>query len=361
MRVAIDARHLGAGRGVARYLEEMLAALAAGFTGDQWVAVVPGDREVQVPDGVELRRTRLTSRPLFVAAALIGWPRLEELAGGADVCWIPAPAPVACGGQTPYVLTVHDRSFESNRAEFTVYERIWHSVARPRRLAAGAAQVVVDSQATATDLIAAGWPIVGEKLTVVPGAPSLRVSSAAGGPEQGQNEGPYLLYVGALEPRKGIDTLAQATVIARRSGLSAELVVVGEGRSGGDLEGVSGVRLVGRQSDAQLARWYENAIAVVMPSRLEGFGLPAVEAAAHGVPSVTSDLAVFRETLSDSAITFPVGDSAALAKALVVMSTDVELRNRLGDEARKAVARFSWTSSAALLRGVLAQAAGLAR
>lgn len=359
MRVAIDARHLGQGRGIARYLEEMLTALAAAFSQDEWVAVVPGDRQVTVPSGVELRRTRLSSKPLFAAAALTGRPRLEKLAGGADACWLPAPAPVACGRRTPYVLTVHDLSFELRPDDFTAYERRWHRAARPRRLAERAASVVVDSEATAADMFAAGWPVDPERLTVIRAAPSAPIGSRANGLAEGGRGNQYLLYVGALEPRKGLDTLAEAIPIARRSGLTAPLLVVGEGRLASDLEPVAGVRLLGRQSDEQLAELYAGALALVMPSRLEGFGLPPVEAGAHGVPSVTSDLPVFRETLGGAALTFPVGDSAALAKALVLISGDSNLRNRIGQQAEVAVSKLSWESAAASLRTVLLEAAGL--
>jgi glycosyltransferase involved in cell wall biosynthesis len=359
MRVAIDARQLGQGRGIARYLEEMLTALVAGFPDDEWVAVVPGDREVSVPSGIELRRTRLSSKPLFAAAALTGRPRLEKLARGADVTWLPAPAPVACGRRTPYVLTVHDLSFELRPEDFTAYERRWLKAARPRRLAQRSARIVVDSEATATDLIEAGWEVDAAKLTVIRAAPSAALLGAqAEGAESGRG---YLLYVGALEPRKGLDTLAEATTIARRSGLTAPLLVVGEGRLASEIEAVAGVRLLGRQSDEQLAQLYSGALALVMPSRLEGFGLPPVEAAAHAVPSVISDLPVFRETLGDAALTFPVGDAEALAKALVLISGDSALRARVGEEARLAVDNLSWTSAASSLRAVLSEAAGEAQ
>ncbi len=361
MRVAIDARHLGQGRGIARYLEEMLAALAVGFPDDEWVAVVPGERQITLPSGAELRRTRVDSKPLFAAAALTGRPRLERLAGGADVSWLPAPAPVACGRRTPYVLTIHDLSFELRPDDFTAYEQRWLKAARPRRLAQRAARIVVDSEATAADLLAAGWALEADRITVVRAAPSTAVL----GPEvelaNGGRDGDYLLYVGALEPRKGLETLAAAIPIARRSGLTAPLLLVGEGRLASEIEEVAGVRLLGRQSDEQLAQLYAGALALVMPSRLEGFGFPPVEAAAHGVPSVTSDLPVFRETLGDAALTFPVGDAEALAKALVLISGDSKLRTRLGQEARLAVGELSWADAAASLRAVLAEAAGAAQ
>ena len=63
-----------------------------------------------------------------------------------DVVWIPALAPVS-PGDVPYVVTVHDRSFEERPGDFTAYERLWHAAARPRRLARRAARVVTDTAA----------------------------------------------------------------------------------------------------------------------------------------------------------------------------------------------------------------------
>ncbi len=360
MRVAIDARQLGQGRGIARYLEEMLTALGQLEGDDHWLAVVPADRAVELPAGIELRRTRRSSRALYGAAALTGRPRLERLAGGADVCWLPAPAPVVVGRRTPYVLTVHDLSFETSPGDFTAYEQRWHRLARPAQLAARAAAVVVDSEATGAAIEQAGWPVEPQRITLIRCAPSTALTAAAE-LDSASNQSPYLLYVGALEPRKGIATLAAAIPAARRAGLTAPLIVVGEGRDSALLEGVAGVKLVGRQSDAELSRWYAGAIALVLPSNLEGFGLPPVEAASYGVPSVVSDLPVLQETLKGACLTFPVGDAAALAKALVLISGDAALRDRLGAEAEAAVSTLSWDQSAIQLRAVLAEAAERSR
>ncbi|MEI6793303.1 MAG: glycosyltransferase, partial [Actinomycetes bacterium] len=163
------------------------------------------------------------------------------------------------------------------------------------------------------------------------------------------------LYVGALEPRKGIDTLAKAIEIARRIGLTLPLIVVGEGRSAPLLDGAAGVKLVGRQSDQQLSELYAGASALVVPSVLEGFGLPPVEAAAHGVVSVTSDLPVFRETLGDAILTFPVGDAESLAKTLVLISGDEGLRTKLGAAAKQAIRPLTWGASAHSLHRVLSE------
>jgi glycosyltransferase involved in cell wall biosynthesis len=250
--------------------------------------------------------------------------------GGVDVIWVPAPAPVAPGA--PYVLTVHDRSWERRPHDFSAYERAWHVLARPRSLARGAAAVTADSHAVADELRAV-WGV--RAAVVSPGVAALPATPRAGR---------YLLFVGAQEPRKALGVLTAAHVSAQARGLDAELVVVGDG--------------LRRVDDAELAGLYAGALAVVAPSYLEGFGLPPLEAAAHGTPAVVSDLACFAETLGDAALRVPVGDAGALADALLRIAGDDALRARLGAAARARAALYTWERAAAVLHPLLAGAAG---
>jgi glycosyltransferase involved in cell wall biosynthesis len=229
------------------------------------------------------------------------------------------------------VLTVHDRSWERRPRDFSVYERAWHALARPRALARDAARVTADSQAVAAELRAA-W---GVQVTVV--SPGVTALPAAPRP------GRYLLFVGAQEPRKALGVLTAAHISAQARGLDAELVMVGHG--------------LRRVDDAQLASLYAGALAVVTPSHLEGFGLPPLEAAAHGTPAVVSDLPCFAETLDDAALRVPAGDAGALADALLLIGRDEDLRARLGAAARARAARYTWERAAGALHALLADAA----
>ncbi|HSD77400.1 MAG TPA: glycosyltransferase, partial [Solirubrobacteraceae bacterium] len=153
MRIAVDGRHLLAGRGVARATRSLLAQLAGELPGAEIVAVVPGRAPVaDRPRGVRLARVPLPSRAVHGAAVVAGRPRVDRLAGGADVVWLPAPAPVAVSRRVPVVLTVHDRSWELRPSDFTAYERAWHRMARPRALARRAARVVTASAWVRDDL-----------------------------------------------------------------------------------------------------------------------------------------------------------------------------------------------------------------
>lgn len=330
-----------------RVLETFLDALATRFPEDEWRVVLPHGAAAP-PPGVRARRARVPGRVLYGTGALVGRPQLDRLLGDVDVVWLPAPAPAALSGHVPHVVTLHDLSWEERPQDFTRYERAWHALARPRRQAAAAARVHCVSEATRTVALAR-WDLAAERVRVIhPIAPT--------GPGRPTERTPYFLWVGALEPRKGPDVLAAAWRRARAAGLRAELVVVGDGQE--DLSG-PGVVVLGRVDDAALRALYDGALALVAPSRLEGFGLPPLEAALQGTPSVLTRLPAFEETLGeDGAIWVDPEDVAALADALLGVAADPEAGRRVAEVARTRAERFTDPSAAADgMRALLAEAA----
>lgn len=327
MIVAVDARHLTAQRGVARYTRELCAALAAQAAVSEVRALVPGSSPVGAIPGVSLVRTRLPSRVTHGSAAVLRRPTLRGRLG-ADVAWLPAPAPGAPGA--PYVLTVHDLSWLTRPQDFTAYERAWHRLLRMPRLVGDAAAVVCDASSVATavrDRWGAAPHVIEPGTTVSPAVPAERPR-------------PYVLYVGAMEPRKGLDVLERAWAAAD---LDADLLLVGEGRVR-----ISAGERLGTVDDATLQALYAGALAVVLPSFLEGFGFTPREAAAHGVPSIVSDLPTLQ---LPGTLRVPPGDAAALAAALTALPAE---RDRLVAEIP---APRSWAAAAAELAAVLQEAA----
>ena len=358
MKVGVDARHLAAGRGVAHYTRSALAALAAAHPQDELRCFVPGRAAVDAPPApnVVLVRDRRPGRIVFGTAAVARRPRLDRLLGGGlDVVWLPAPAPVALSAGVPFVLTVHDLSWEARPGDFTGYERAWHRLARPRTLARDAARVVAVSQATAAGATRA-WGLDPARVRVAP--PGVRPAGDAASPPPAGVPERYFLFVGALEPRKAPDVLARAYARARTAGLDAALVVVGDGRSGDVFDDAPGVVVRRGLSRAALEALYAGAIAAVAPSWLEGFGFVPLEAAAQGTPSVLSDLPVFAETVGPDAVYVPPGDVAALAGALGDLAAAPDRAAALGAAARRRAGAFTWERSATGLHDALAEAAG---
>jgi glycosyltransferase involved in cell wall biosynthesis len=162
---------------------------------------------------------------------------------------------------------------------------------------------------------------------------------------------PYLLFVGTIEPRKGIADVLDAHTALRARHPDLELVVAGPPGWGEppDLDR-PGVTVPGVLDDGALDAVYRGAVALAHPARYEGFGLTIVEAMARGCPVVSSDAACLPEIGGGATALVPVGDVDALAGALEAVLTDDAHRAALADAGRARAAQFTWAASAAAHR-----------
>jgi glycosyltransferase involved in cell wall biosynthesis len=357
MRVGVDGRALRAARerrGVAVYLEQLLRELVRLYPEDEYRVLVPGvPREGALPESVEVAHAGRGGRALHCAAALAGRPRLDRLLGRPDLVWAPAPAPLAISRDTPLVLTVHDLSFVHRPRDYGAYERLWHRLARPQRLAQRAQRVLADSDTVRAELLEE-WELPPDRVRTV------RLGPGRGAPAErgagGVHGGPAnVLAVGGLEPRKQPALLVEAHGLARERGLRAGLAFVGEGPLRGKLE-EAGATVLGRVGERELDAAYANALCLACVSREEGFGFTPLEAIGAGVPAVVSDLPVFRETLGDAALAVPAGDPEALAEALLRLEREPELRERLVAAGRERVRLLSWERAARETHAVFEEA-----
>lgn len=137
----------------------------------------------------------------------------------------------------------------------------------------------------------------------------------------------YFLYVGNAYPHKNLETLIRAAQLA-----AVRVIYVGKNDYFYKKLGV-----VPRSvSDAELTRLYKNAEALVFPSFMEGFGLPAIEALREGCPVIVSDIPVFHELLGESAIYFNPHDANELAR---ILSSAI-------DKPKKLTKTYSWSKMA---------------
>lgn len=137
----------------------------------------------------------------------------------------------------------------------------------------------------------------------------------------------YFLYVGNAYPHKNVELLTRAARVA-----GVRVVYVGKNDYFYKKLGIV-PKLV---SDKELTSLYKNATALVFPSLMEGFGLPAVEALRAGCPVIVSDIPVFHELLGYSAIYFNPHDPEALAK---ILSSNIGKPKKLSKT-------FSWSNMA---------------
>ena len=141
----------------------------------------------------------------------------------------------------------------------------------------------------------------------------------------------FFLFVGSLEPGKNLSLLKAAYQLAEaQSRALPPLVIVGARWAGVTTEGVPPENWIylGRQPDAVLVHLYRRAVALVFPSKYEGFGLPVAEAMALGCPVICSPVASLPEVAGDAAH-FAVLSSGAYLEAMLRLGRDPNWRKEL--------------------------------
>jgi glycosyltransferase involved in cell wall biosynthesis len=276
------------------------------------------------------------------------------------------------------VLTVHDLAYKLFPQTAPLATRRWLS-----RLEASlrrAAQVIVVSEQSRRDLLES-YPgkaeRLSERLSVVP----LGVDTDVFRPSQAQTvtavrrrfgiQGPYLLSLAGIEPRKNIPAIIGAYA-SLPDDVRPALVIAGP-VAPWNPEGWNLVRpalaelphrvrdrivVTGYVSEGEKVALLGGAEALVYPSLYEGFGLPVIEAMACGTPVLTSDVSALPETAGDAALLVDPGAPAAITAGMERILTDTELRERLRVAGIARAAAFSWDETARLTAGVLRRAAG---
>jgi glycosyltransferase involved in cell wall biosynthesis len=152
-------------------------------------------------------------------------------------------------------------------------------------------------------------------------------------------DGPFLLTVGTLEPRKNLPRLIEAYQRARLGLADAPpLVVVGPAGWGPGLPPAEGVHPAGPVTGAVLAALYRRALAVVYVPLHEGYGLPVVEAMHAGAPVVASPV----PSAGDAALVVPATDVAAIAEAVRRVVAEADLRADLVARGTAHAAGLTW-------------------
>jgi glycosyltransferase involved in cell wall biosynthesis len=278
----------------------------------------------------------------------------------------------------PYVMTVHDM------VEHMSYPRqqsgFWRSLRwqLTRRVLEGAARILAVSNFTKTE-IEKLFGISPERIEVVYNAIDERFlrghASAADRDliaQRYQVTYPFLLYAGRISPHKNVVRMIEAF-----SALKAELkrdqaypdlklIIIGDDLSGNpDLRrtvvrsGVQNdVRFLGFVPIEVLRIFYDEAKIFVFPSLYEGFGLPPLEAMAHGTPVVTSNVSSLPEVVDQAAVLVNPENVFDIMRALRRVLTDAELREHMKKCGYEQAAKFSWETSVRRILEIYRQVAG---
>lgn len=328
--------------GTGRYTAELLCALGQ-TAPDGWTVASAVARHADVEparaDGVRGPRVLPLPPRALAAAWQVGLP----LWPGGDAVHAPTPlAPPRAPRDRTLSVTVHDTVPWTHPQTLTARGARWHRtmVARAARRADA---LVVPTAAVAEGL--AGFVEARTPVHVVAhGVSPLPEGVPVDLPER------YVLAVGTLEPRKGIDVL-----VAAMASVDAPLLLAGRpGWGGVDPVALarehglteSRVRVLGTLTDAELATVLCGASVLAAPSLAEGFGLPVLEAMAAGVPVVHSDVPALVEVAGGAGRVVPRGDADALAGALRDVLGSGALSARMTDAGRDRATEFSWRRAA---------------
>lgn len=310
---------------------------------------------------VEVEQLPLPRLALYEAWHALRWPVVERATGPVDV--VHATAVAVPPTRAPLVMTIHDLAFLADPSLVTrhgnrFFRRGTELARRHARL------VLVPSEATAAECRAAGFDP--DRLRIVPWGVDRRPVSSSDIETVRDRFGlnrPYVLFVGTVEPRKNLGGVIGA--VAGLAGRDLDLVIVGPDGWNEDLderlralEGTGiGVHRLGFLSPRALLPLYAGAGAFCFPSLREGFGMPVLDAMAHGAPVVTSAGTATAEVAGDAGLLVDPLDTSAISEALASVLDDPILADRMRAAGHERAARFTWDRTAELTAAAYAEVA----
>jgi glycosyltransferase involved in cell wall biosynthesis len=265
----------------------------------------------------------------------------------------------------PYVMTVHDMLEHMSRAR--EQNGFWRSLhfQLTNQVLRGAARIFAVSKFTKAEIEKLS-AIPSQRIEVVYNAIDERFLHGHATPadrqvivERYQVTYPFLLYAGRISPHKNVVRMIEA-FSALKTELEKDevfpdlkLIIIGDDLSGNpDLRrtvirsGVQNdVRFLGFVPIEVLRTFYDQAKIFVFPSLYEGFGLPPLEAMAHGTPVVTSNVSSLPEVVGNAAVLVNPENVFEIMRALHRVLVDQPLRERMKERSYQQAAKFSWENS----------------
>jgi glycosyltransferase involved in cell wall biosynthesis len=358
VQILVDYRPaLRARTGVGEYMHEIIRAYTAAHA-DDVAAFTSSWRDRPAPGtaerlGARVVDCRVPVRVLNFLWHRLQWPPVEALAGSTDVVHAAHPL-IIPSRRAARVVTVHDLYFLDHPERTAAEIRRDYPELTGRH--ARAADAVVTPSRYTKDLVVARLGVPPDRVFACPfGAPAWR---ALGHQPNTPADG-YFLFVGTLVPRKNVPTLldAYARVLATLPDAPRLVIAGGATRESepwlrrlhaAPLAGH--VEHVGYVSENDRERLYAGARALVMPSLDEGFGVPALEAMAAGVPVIASNRGALPEVVERGGVLLDPQDVEGFAQAMLRVAGDREWARSQGAAGLARAASFTWQATAHRLR-----------
>ena len=373
MRVALDMRQAGT-FGVGTYIRNVVRALAGLDRDDHFLLVGAPDRLRELGDLPENFLRVPFAHDASSPRYYLEFQRIIRRAQ-CDAVHVPnmfwRPLLVSC----PYVMTVHDLLlFYERTGRGRSRMRRWFS----RRALHNAERILAVSKFTRNELIRLHG-IPPDRIDIAYNAIDDRLAHGHATDadrqmiaERYQVNYPFILYAGNIQPHKNLNRIIEAFSALKGELLKEnhypdlKLIIIGDELSKHpDLRRTvvrsgmqNDVRFLGFVPIEVLRIFYDAAKIFVFPSLYEGFGLPPLEAMAHGTPVVTSNLTSLPEVVGQAAVLVNPENVFDIMRALHRVLLDQPLRERMKERGYRQVERFSWTSSATQILNVYRDVAG---
>ncbi len=370
MRIAIDARTIcdaggGPGAGIEHYTQAVLTHLVRRHPRDAFLVFVPPSLTMEghraLAEGrANVRVLTLPARPPIVGRQIL--MPLIALAWRADVLFCPTPHLPALWPR-PSVIAVHDLSIFRHPEWFPAQDAAGLSTRRlvPRALRRATRIVAVSDFAArqAGDMVPGAFA----KVDVVP--PGVRVPAEVSGTDRFEIPGEFVLCLGTVEPRKNVEAAIAAfgRFLADHPERAYKLRLVLAGKWGWKTEGPEAamreankrwrmeapdgvVRATGPVTEEEKWELLSRAAALMMSSWEEGFGLPALEAMALGVPVIASDRGALPDVVGDAGFLCAPEDVEEMALLLAQVLLMPEAVVSVAEAGAARAAAFTWEATA---------------
>jgi glycosyltransferase involved in cell wall biosynthesis len=379
MRVGVDATCWTNRRGYGRFARALLTATLAVDRENRYLFFCDDEsEEFPIPPGVELVRVR-SGVPTVRAAAADGSRSLRDMwavsravsSASPDLFFFPSVysfVPLTSG--VPQLTVIHDvipelfpdLVFPSLRSRL-----FWRAKVK---LACLQADRILTVSEFSRQRLAEVLGLDQAKIGVLPeaGAPAFRRLEAGAAPSSDlfarlgiPADARVLVYVGGFSPHKNLSLLVDvmARLAAQPRFVDVRMILAGDFQSDVFFSCYQQLRaqverlglqervlFPGYMGDADLVPLLNAAVALVLPSFCEGFGLPAMEAAACGTPSVVTTRSPLPQLLGEGAIALDPDDRDGWVRACEQLLDDAALRRRMGEAAHQAAHQLSWEASA---------------
>lgn len=332
MRIGIDCRKI-ADFGIGTYVRELVRAMAETAPGETFVAFGPRSIESHLPSSGSIDRIEVDA-PHYSIREL---GTIGRAANAARLDLFHSPHYVIPLVRGPVVVTIHDLIHLERQ---TNPLRLLYARGMLRRATRRPARIITVTEAVAA-MIARRYPRAASKVRAVHNGVEDRFFAATPPPRPGRR---YFLWIGNDKPHKNLKGLVEAWRQVAPSLPDCDLVLAGA--PPGALRGEPQIRIAGFVPSDELPSLCAGAVALVLPSLFEGFGLPVAEAMAAGCPVIASAIPPLREVAADAALWCDPANPATIAAAMTELAADGARRATLIERGHRRAEAFSWRASA---------------